>query len=82
MWLLVTSFTETEELEDHPLHSSGKDPHAVLQLLVPPLERSVQGPQMLDGRHVEEVALGQPGIEPLEFICGGKKREDRSLRPV
>lgn len=47
--LSVTSFTETEELEDHPLGSPGEDPHAVLQLLVAPLEQAVQRPQMLDG---------------------------------
>ena len=74
--LSVASFTETEELEDDPLGSSGQDQHAVLQLLVSPLEQAVQGPQVLDGRHVEEVAVGQPRVERLEFICyNGKSHE-------
>lgn len=66
--LPVAPFAEAEELEDDPLGSPGQDAHAVLQLLVPPLEQAVQGPQVLDGGHVEEVALGQPREEPLELI--------------
>lgn len=47
--LSVTSFTETEEFEDDSLGTSGEDPHAVLQLLISPLEQVIQGPQVLYG---------------------------------
>lgn len=46
--LSVTSFTKTEELENDSLGSFGEDPHAVLQLLISPLEQVVHGPQVLD----------------------------------
>lgn len=48
----MTSFAQTEELEDDSLGSSGEDPHAVLQLLISPLEKAVQGPQVLDGWNI------------------------------
>lgn len=67
--LLMTSFTETEELEDDSLRPVGEDPHAVLQLLVSPLKHTVRGPQVLYGRHVQKVVLWEPRIEGLEFIC-------------
>lgn len=75
--LPVTSFTETEELEDDSVGPSGEEPHAGLQLLVPPLKRIVHWPQVLDGGHVEEIVLRQPRVESLEFICGREgKTED------
>lgn len=64
----MTPLAQAEELEDDPLGSSGEDQHAVLQLLVAPLEQVVQGPEVLDGRHVQEVVVGQPRIKGLEFI--------------
>ena len=67
--LPVASFAEAKQLEDDSLSAPGQSAHAGLQLLVAPLERSVQRPQVLDGRHVQEVALGQPRVERLEFIC-------------
>lgn len=71
----MTSFAETEELEDDSVGPSGEKAHASLQLLVPPLKRTVHGPQVLDGGHIEEVVLWQPRVEGLEFICsGGKNR--------
>lgn len=76
-WLPVASLTETEELEDDSLGSSGEDPHAVLQLLVPPLEQAVQGPQVLYSRHIQEIVLGQPCIKCLEFICGDRRDAEK-----
>lgn len=67
--LPVASFAEAEQLEDDSVSTPGQHAHAGLQLLVAPLERSVQRPQVLDGRHIEEVVLGQPCVERLEFIC-------------
>lgn len=66
--LLVASFTQAEQFEDDSLSSPGQDAHTSLQLLVPPLEHGVQWPQVLDGRHIQEVVLGQPRVERLEFL--------------
>lgn len=73
--LSVASFTEAEELVDDSVGSSGEDLHAVLQLLVSPLEHVVQGPQVLDGGNIEEIVLRQPCLKCFEFICGRRKRE-------
>lgn len=66
--LPVAPFAEAEQLEDDSVSSPGQKAHAGLQLLVPPLEAGVQRPQVLDGRHIQEVVLGQPRVEGLEFI--------------
>lgn len=70
----MTSFTETEELEDDSVGPPGEEPHAGLQLLVPPLKRVVHRPQVLDGGHVQEMVLRQPRVKSLEFICGGREK--------
>lgn len=75
--MFVTSFAETEELKDDSLGSSCEGLHAVLQLLVSPLECVVQGPQVLDGRRVEIIVLRQPCIECFEFICRSNRKEER-----
>lgn len=76
MRLPAASFTEAEQFEDDSLSSPGQQTHAGLQLLVPPLEPGVQRPQVLDGRHIQEVVLGQPGVEGLEFICNQINSKD------
>lgn len=68
MRLSMTSFTETEELEDDSVGSAGEDPHAVLQLLIAPVERVVHWPQVLDAGHIQEIVLGETRTERLEFI--------------
>ena len=73
LWLSVTSFTEAEQLEYDSLGSSGEDPHAVLQLLISPLKKAVQGPQVLYSQHVQEVILGKPSVKSLKFICNNRK---------
>lgn len=81
--LPVTSFAETEELEDDSVCPSGEKAHAGLQLLVPPLKGAVDGPQVLNCGHIEEVVLRQPRVEGLEFICvGGTRRKPDHVMAV
>lgn len=80
MRLPVASFAEAEELEDDSLSTPGQNAHTGLQLLVAPLERSVQRPQVLDGRRVQEVVLGQPCAERLEFICNTRRKKQKRIR--
>lgn len=72
--LSVTSFAETEELENNSLRSSGEDPHAVLKLLIPPMKQAVQGPQVLNRWYIQEVALGKPCVEAFKFICNNNNQ--------
>lgn len=74
--LPAASFTEAKQFEDDSLSSPGQETHAGLQLLVPPLEPGVQRPQVLDGRHIQEVVLGQPCVERLEFIWNKINSQD------
>lgn len=57
MRLPLAPLAEAEELEHHSLGSSEEHSHAVLQLLVAPLEYAIQRPQVLDRRHVQEEVL-------------------------
>lgn len=83
MRLPVASLAEAKQFEDDSLSAPGQNVHAGLQLLVAPLEGSVQRPQVLDGRHIQEVVLGQPCVERLEFICNTiylKKKKKKGIR--
>ena len=68
MWLSLAALAEAEELEDDALGPSEQRLHAVLQLLIAPLEGAVQRPRVADGRHVQEHVLGQPPEEAFELI--------------
>lgn len=69
MGLLLAPLAEAEELVNHSLGSLEETFHAVFQLLIAALKYTIQRPQMLDHRGVEEEILRQPHQKCFELIC-------------
>ena len=74
--LPMAAFAEVEEPADDPMGLLEQHFQAGAHLLVAVLEAAVHGPELGDGRGVQEPVVRQPSQQGLEFLCGQGHRAE------